>query len=184
MRTQRSVWNRGRLLSQTCWPKIPSMQLSAVGFRSTDGEQDQMFRESGCARTRASFPGDPLEYYGTRAGRIIVVDPTVGRWMHIGWAMPADIAGPAWIYFIPGRGAYDAFSRTGKSFSGLACLLRASPTFDPKVRYSKLPLSSAATGSSQGSARQGEDPIEFEIITRRRHTPEACVSRNKPAHPW
>lgn len=59
---------------------------------------------------RCFFPADPLlEYYGTKSGRIIVVDPTIGQWMHIGWAIPPDIAGPAWIYFIPGRVSYDVF---------------------------------------------------------------------------
>lgn len=56
---------------------------------------------------RCFFPGDSLEYYGTRSGRIIAVDANTRQWMHIGWAAPPDISGPAWVYFIPGRGSYD-----------------------------------------------------------------------------
>ena len=59
---------------------------------------------------RCIFPNDALEYYGTQNGRIIVVDRAAGRWLHIGWAAPPDIAGPAWVYFIPGRGSYDVFA--------------------------------------------------------------------------
>lgn len=60
---------------------------------------------------RFFFPYDlpNLEYYGTRSGRIIVVDRLNGAWMQIGWAVPPDIPGPAWIYLIPGRGSYDVF---------------------------------------------------------------------------
>ncbi len=60
---------------------------------------------------RFYFPSDApnLEYYGTRSGRIIVVDGFSRNWMQIGWAVPPDINGPAWIYLIPGRGSYDVF---------------------------------------------------------------------------
>lgn len=60
---------------------------------------------------RFYFPSDNqgVEYYGTRSGRIIVVDSFSRNWMQIGWAVPPDIAGPAWIYLIPGRASYDVF---------------------------------------------------------------------------
>ncbi len=58
---------------------------------------------------RCIFPNDPYQYFGTSTGRILVFDPSNGAWMQIGWAAPPDISGPAWVYLIPGRVAYDVF---------------------------------------------------------------------------
>lgn len=57
------------------------------------------------------FPNDPYpyQYFGSKGGRIIAYDPINGQWMHIGWAVPSDIPGPAFQYLIPGRVIYDSF---------------------------------------------------------------------------
>lgn len=57
------------------------------------------------------FNDSPIfEYYGTQSGKIIVKDGSKNIWMQIGWAIPPDIQGPSWIYFIPNKGSYDVFA--------------------------------------------------------------------------
>ncbi|WP_010117532.1 hypothetical protein [Acinetobacter sp. P8-3-8] len=57
------------------------------------------------------FNDSPIfEYYGTQSGKIVVKDSSKNIWMQIGWAIPPDIQGPSWIYFIPNKGSYDVFA--------------------------------------------------------------------------
>ncbi len=46
------------------------------------------------------FPGEtrPISYYGTRSGRIVVMDRSTGQWVQIGFAAPKRFSNTAWTY--------------------------------------------------------------------------------------
>jgi hypothetical protein len=88
---------------------IQPHQLAATGIQSGPARSNGGHQTLGPvapnpladpAVVQCIFPADPrpLLFFGTRLGRIIVVDPATGQWMHIGFALPPQIFGSAWIY--------------------------------------------------------------------------------------
>lgn len=91
--------------NQPLYPTIP---------QSSQGQGNNIMPPPGPmtdpAIVQCVFPNDPrpFNFLGTQAGRIIVVDRFSGQWLHIGFALPPQIPGPAWHYST-GDVFYDVF---------------------------------------------------------------------------